>query len=155
MDVEETLARLLAVEAIRTMKAQYFRFLDDAMWDQYQALHTDDAVLDLTDVLPPGTPAEHLTLHGAAAIRAQVSGLMVGAIMLHNGYTHEIDILSADEATGIWAMEDRVIFPEGVFCPFPHRQTHYYGRYHERYRREHGAWKIAHLKLARLYEEHG
>jgi hypothetical protein len=154
MNIEATLARLSAIESIRLMKARYFRFLDEAMWDDYQALYTDDAVMDLSEVLPPGTPAEHLTLTSSAAIRAQVSTLMTGAIMLHNGYTHELEILSATEATGIWSMEDRVIYPESVPCPFPHRETHYYGRYHERYRLENGTWRIAYLKLTRAYEEH-
>lgn len=149
----DALTRLVAIEDIRQMNARYFRVLDSHQWAEYQALFTDDAVMDLSEVLPAGTPAEKLHVVGAAAIVKQPAELMTGAIMIHNGYTHEIDIQSEDRATGNWAMEDTVIFPDDVPCPFPFRRSHNFGRYAEDYRKEAGAWKIARLKLSRSWRE--
>jgi hypothetical protein len=58
----------------------------------------------------------------------------------------EIDILSADEATGIWTLHDVVEPPasSGV-SPF-----YGYARYWERYERRNGAWKIASMRIERL-----
>jgi len=44
----------------------------------------------------------------------------------------------------IWAMQDRVVYAEG------HGLVGY-GHYTERYRKQGGVWKIAHLKLTRLH----
>nr|ART35581.1 A49 [uncultured bacterium] len=109
--------------------------------------------MDLSQVLPTGTPADKLTLTGPDAIVAQARDLLSDAIMIHNGYTHELEVLSETEATGIWAMEDRVIFPDGVGCPFPFRRSHNFGRYYEDYRKVDGRWKISRLKLIRLWQE--
>lgn len=150
MDITGTLA---VIEDIRAMKARYFRLLDDKQWSDYAALFTDDAVMDLSQVLPAGTPAQKLSLTGPEAIVAQTRDLLNDAIMIHNGYTHEINVVSETLATGIWAMEDRVIFPDGAACPFPFRRSHNFGRYYEDYRKVDGIWKISRLKLIRLWQE--
>jgi hypothetical protein len=55
----------------------------------------------------------------------------------------EIELLSATEARGIWAMFDYVEFK-------PSRGIRGYGHYHEEYRKEAGSWHISKLKLTRL-----
>jgi SnoaL-like domain len=57
----------------------------------------------------------------------------------------EIDV-SGDEASGIWAMQDRNIWPSG------HARLGF-GHYHERYRKVDGLWLIAESKLTRLNVE--
>jgi len=149
----DEISKLVAIEDIRAMKARYFRLLDDKQWADYAILFTDDAVMDLSQVLPAGTPVEKLSLTGPDSIVAQTRDLLSDAIMIHNGYTHEINVISPDEATGVWAMEDRVIFPAGVASPFPFRRSHNFGRYYEEYRKVEGSWKIARLRLIRLWQD--
>jgi len=59
--------------------------------------------------------------------------------------------LSPIAATGIWAMQDVVVWPEGVARPLPtvHSLTGF-GHYHETYSLVAGEWRIASLKLTRL-----
>ena len=65
---------------------------------------------------------------------------------VHHGHMPEIDILSDTEATGIWAMEDKLWWPEGA----PLTAMHGYGHYHERYVRTDDGWRIARTTLTRL-----
>ncbi|WP_404477257.1 nuclear transport factor 2 family protein [Novosphingobium sp. BL-52-GroH] len=145
------IVRLTAIEDIRALKARYFRLLDDKRWDDFGALFTADAVMDLSDVLPPGTPPAMLTVDGREAIVAQNRRLLSDAVMVHNGYSHEITVHDAGTASAIWAQEDRVVFPDHVPCPFPHRSSHNFGRYHEDFVRETDGWKIRRLKLVRTF----
>ena len=58
----------------------------------------------------------------------------------------EIVITSADTATGIWAMEDRLRWPPGG----PLVAMHGWGHYHETYARSNGEWRIQTTTLRRL-----
>lgn len=148
----DSLARLTIIEDLRALKARYFRLLDDKQWDAFGLLFTEDAVMDLSDVLPAATPPNATLLLGREAIVRHNRGLLANAIMVHNGYAHEIDVEDIETASAIWAQEDRVLFPEGVDCPFPFRESHNFGRYHERFRKEPEGWKIAWLKLERVFK---
>ena len=60
----------------------------------------------------------------------------------------EITITSETTATGIWAMEDKLIWRDGS-------RLHGYGHYHETYRKgADGAWRIATLDITRLRLDH-
>jgi hypothetical protein len=67
-------------------------------------------------------------------------------VTVHHGHMPEIEITSDDTATGIWAMEDKLRWPEGS----PIGWMHGYGHYHETYERVDGAWRIKTLTLTRL-----
>ncbi|MEL7210720.1 MAG: nuclear transport factor 2 family protein, partial [Actinomycetota bacterium] len=56
--------------------------------------------------------------------------------------TPEITV-DGDEATGIWAMTDLIVFPDGTRLDGA-------GHYHERYRRVDGRWLIDRSRLTRL-----
>ncbi|MEO3868234.1 nuclear transport factor 2 family protein [Nonomuraea sp. B12E4] len=58
-----------------------------------------------------------------------------------------IEITGPEEATGIWSMHDYVAFPDDGGAP---RGMHGYGRYHERYVRVDGRWRIHTTRLTRL-----
>jgi len=66
--------------------------------------------------------------------------------IVHHGHVPEIDVTSETTATGVWAREDEVWWPEGA----PLRHLHGYGHYHDTYRKIDGAWKIATMKITRL-----
>ena len=124
--------------AICELKARYCRCLDTKDWDGYAAVFTEDLVLDTT-----GSGGERVA--GRDAAMAMVRGSVERAITTHHVHSPEIRV-EGDEATAIWAMQDRNIWPNG-------RTLLGFGHYHERYRREGGAWKIAESRLTRINME--
>lgn len=144
--MSEELSRLLDYEAIRNVKARYCRLLDTKDWDGFIALFTPDAVMDVEE--DTGNPP----INGHAAILDQVRFAVIDAQSAHQIHSSEID-LRGDEADVITAMQDRVVWAPGK-CPIPGGQSITgFGHYTERYVRRDGQWKIAALKLTRLYVE--
>lgn len=65
---------------------------------------------------------------------------------VHHGHMPEITMDSDDRATGVWAMEDMLWWPEGS----PLKHLHGYGHYHETHARTVDGWRIATMTLTRL-----
>jgi len=135
----------IAVEAIRGLKARYFRYMDTKDWSAWRDQFADNAVLVIDhDVSTEGRdPRTDQPIVGGDAIVAHVRSIIGSAKTVHHGHMPEIDILSNVTARGIWAMEDIVEWPDG-------RQIHGYGHYHEEYRLVGQCWKIERLHLTRL-----
>ena len=123
--------------AIWDVKARYCRFLDSKQWDSFAGLFTDDAILDVVDA--GGPPA----VQGRDNVLALVKVSVETAKTAHQVHNPEI-AFDGETAEVIWAMQDRVVYAEG------HGLVGY-GHYTERYRKQGGVWKIAHLKLTRLH----
>ncbi len=141
----DALNDLLAIEDIRAVKARYCRLLDGKDWSGFAALFTEDAVMDVRE--DTGNPP----ITGIAAIIAQVRFAVDDAATSHQVHTPEITLLSEDAATGVWAMQDRVVWQPGK-SPIPGvTSITGYGQYHESYRQEGGLWKIAVLRLSRFH----
>ena len=126
---------LFDVEAIRQLKARYFRSMDMKDWAGLAACFTENVEADFRE--GPGMLA-----HGRDNYIEQISAILADATTIHHGHMPEIVILDEDSASGIWAMEDIVILP-GL-------QLQGWGHYHEFYRKENGAWLIAKIRLTRL-----
>lgn len=144
-------AHLADIEEIRQLKARYFRHLDTKNWAEWRKVFTDDLDIrvdvtldkDGTGGLSPEQPK------GGDAFVAHISAFLQPPFMtVHHGHTNEITITGPDSATGIWAMED-------IVSPTPDITIWGYGHYHERYRREDGAWKIAGFHLKRIRFDYG
>lgn len=125
------------VEAIKQLKARYFRLLDTAQWDDWAQVFSEDASLQWG-------PQPDQVMHGREAIKRGVSGSLRGATTVHHGHMPEIQLEGAERARGIWSMFDRVDHPDYLLVGF--------GHYHEEYRRIDGQWQIHHLVLTRLHE---
>jgi hypothetical protein len=156
--------RLIAIEEIKQLKARYFRTLDNKDWEAYQAVYASDAVLDCRHamyarntetgeaiangkVIPESEAvAESRLTHGAAAIRAEVEGVLRGITTVHHGHMPEIEITSPTTARGVWAMEDVLQGSPGSYV----KMVHGYGHYTETYERIGGRWHIKTLILTRL-----
>ena len=108
----DALNDLLAIEDIRAVKARYCRLLDGKDWSGFAALFTEDAVMDVRE--DTGNPP----ITGIAAIIAQVRFAVDDAATSHQVHTPEITLLSEDAATGVWAMQDRVVWQPGK-SPIP------------------------------------
>lgn len=123
-------------DAICELKARYCRFLDTKQWDAWTQLFTPDFVLDTSEAggPPPITGREPAVV----LVRQNIET----ARTAHQVHTPEIEIVD-DTASGIWAMQDRVVFDNGTSLTG-------YGHYTETYVKRDGEWKIATSKLTRL-----
>ncbi len=137
----ESLQRLQAIEEIRLLKARYFRFMDTKQW----AALADLFMPDLQVLRPDGG----VYLQGGAEFAASLKHSLEHSVSVHQGFMGEIEILGAENATGIWAMQD-VIEWHGKHPVQGWKSIIGRGHYHETYRKHERAWRIASLCLIRL-----
>lgn len=142
----DDLERLVAIEEIKQLKARYFRCLDTKDWDGFAAVFTSDAVMDMRGEMRDRTTEGIGLIVGAREIAAFVRGAVHDVSTVHHGHMPEIEITGDASATGVWAMEDKLWWPEGA----PLRTMHGYGHYHEEYVRTDAGWRIAKTTLTRL-----
>jgi Zn ribbon nucleic-acid-binding protein len=148
----DALARLVAIEEIKQLKARYFRLLDTRDFDGMAMVFCKDAVFDCTEgglILPldgPSIGAAGPVKRGRDEIMAWIRESFAQRTCVHHGHCHEITIDSETEAHGVIAMEDLIQAADRKT-----RVVHAAGHYHERYRVEDGQWRIAATKLTRLY----
>jgi uncharacterized protein (TIGR02246 family) len=128
------------LEAIARLKARYFRAIDTKDWGLLGVVFTEDARIDVSE--DGGGIVE-----GRDRIVESISAVLEDVVTVHHGHTPEIDLLAADEAAGVWAMDDRLVWPDGSSLRGA-------GHYHEQYRRVDGEWRIAAFRLTRLVLDH-
>jgi hypothetical protein len=130
------------IEKIKRLKAKYFRLLDLHEWEQLGRCFTEDV-----KIVVERNPGEvGFNFQGRDEFIKGVSGILDKVSHVHHGHMPEIDIIDAANATGIWAMHDRLIYPD--------RLVNGWGHYHETYVREgDGEWRISSLRLTRLRYE--
>jgi hypothetical protein len=141
------LERLVAIEAIKQLKARYYRFLDTHNWDALETVFTTDGVMDVS--VPERIVKEDDGIYrGRKAIRDFAQKAVGTALTIDHALMPEIEILSSTTAKGVWAQEDRVFWSTG-----PNKSLHGHGYEHETYRVEDGEWRIASTKLVRIRAE--
>jgi hypothetical protein len=137
----DRLDRLEAIEEIRDLKARYFRLMDTKQWEALRDVFTAD--------MQVVTPDGKVWMEGGDAYAASLRFGLENAVSCHQGLTGEITVIDAEHASGIWAMQDVITWadrhPREGWKAILGR-----GHYHETYRREGGAWRIATLTLTRL-----
>ena len=132
------------LEAIRQLKARYCRFLDTKDVAAWREIFTPDLSVLLDGAVSTGG-ADQMTgppIHGVDDFVPMVIGTLEGVATVHHCHTPELTLTSPTTATGIWAMEDLLFFPDGT-------QLHGAGHYHERYEKQDGRWRIKSLHLTR------
>jgi hypothetical protein len=140
------------LEAIRQLKARYFRFVDTKQWERWGELFTQDAVLDVP--LVRGEP-----LCGRSAITDRVRQGLTPMITVHHGHMPEIELDGTDRARGVWPMYDRLLSTTNELTAEPAARgfgPRYegFGHYVEEYARgDDGRWLIARCALRRLHLE--
>jgi ketosteroid isomerase-like protein len=132
------------VEAIKQLKARYCRFLDTKDIDAWRALFVEDVVVTLDMAVSTGgaDPQTAPPLKSFDEFFPVVWGGVEHAATVHHCHTPEIALTSGTTATGIWAMEDMLFFPDGG-------ELHGAGHYHETYEKRDGTWQITSLHLTR------
>lgn len=138
---------LNAIEDIRHLEARYARYADQKRWQDLAGLFADDGWFRSLDV--DGNEIVHMV--GPADIAEQLGAHNSGDVQpLHQLFTHEIDVESADTASAVWAMSDLIFRGESAIpAPAPgdtlppFRTMRGWGHYHVTYRRVDGEWRIA------------
>jgi uncharacterized protein (TIGR02246 family) len=124
------------IEAIKQLKARYFRTMDTKDWDGMRQVFADDVVVDTT-------ASGGAVVTGRDAFMVFLRRMIGDVVTVHHGHTPEIELTSPTTATGIWAMEDMLRWPNGT-------QLHGYGHYHESYAKIDDQWCITSTTLTRL-----
>ncbi len=127
------------IEAIKRLKARYFRTMDTKDWAAMHDVFAPDVVIDTTE---DGAPL----IEGSDAFLEFLAPMLAEVTTVHHGHMPEIELTSDTTATGIWAMEDHLWWPEGSAL----QHLHGYGHYHETYVKLPEGWRIQTLKLTRL-----
>ena len=138
---ELTAPDLVEIEAIKQLKARYFRLIDTKDWAEFPGVFTQAAELDVSE-----DAGEAGLVSGREEIAAFVERAVDGTQTVHHGHMPEIELTGALSARGVWAMFDCVEFANGS-------GLRGFGHYRERYEKEDGAWRIASLRLTRIRVE--
>ena len=124
------------IEAIKQVKARYCRTMDTKDWAAMRQVFTDDVTMDTSS-------SGGGVVTGADDFLAFLVGVIGEVVTVHQCHTPEIELTSATTATGVWAMEDMLRWPDGS-------EMHGYGHYHETYEAHDGDWRISSSTLTRL-----
>jgi hypothetical protein len=135
-----TLEELLAIESIKQLKARYFLLMDTKQWEAWRELFTDDVQVE-------GGPAHDNRDAFVDFVRRYLEGVRTA----HHGHTPIIEVTGGSTARGTWAMSDDVLFPPGHPWAGRNPRRRGYGHYDEEYRCVDGEWKIASMRLSRIF----
>jgi len=142
----DAVERLLAIEAIRQVKANYFYGLDNKDWDLWRReVWAPDARLEVPEIDMVIGPRDALIDWVKAQTADQTS--------VHHGHTPIFDFVSDSEAKVIWAMEDRLYRTAEHPLYADVHFLHGFGHYHETYVKLDIGWRIRSTRLTRLRVE--
>jgi hypothetical protein len=153
----DQLERLVAIEAIKNVKARYWYCMDTKDWAGLRDVFTDDAVFDMRgerafargeslDGLPPALEAAEagnsMVIVGAGVIASFLQTVVEFWTTVHHGHAPIIDVTESDRGTAIWPLFDYI--DDGQ------RAMKGYGHYHDEYRKIDGRWLISSVSLTRI-----
>src|SRR3546814_21172622 len=115
--------RLIAIEQISMLKARYFRFADTKDWEELRGLFTPDATLFYPDGQDAPTSRDESI--------ERIKGVLAVVVSVHQGHTPEIEILTPDRSTGLWAMEDLLFFPPERAREIGDESSYRLGHFHD------------------------
>ena len=93
----DILERLTAIEDIKNLMARRTRCVDEKDWEVLTACFAEDAIS--YSVQADG-------IQGAANIEARIRDALTHRTTVHQIHAPEIEILSDEDATGIWPLQD-------------------------------------------------
>lgn len=125
----------IEVAAIKQLKANYFTNIDAKNWAGLRELLAPAFVADTSC---SGGPI----LYGRDAFIAFLQLSLGSAVTHHHGYDPKIELTSPTTATGLWTMEDVLVFGGTL-------GVHGYGHYSDRYVKLDGHWVVKYSKLTR------
>jgi hypothetical protein len=147
------LERLAAMDAIRQLKARYFRGVDTGDAELVRSILAEDCELDYRGCCTdPKTgrdflPQMNAVMHGRQSYQEGLSS--VGIVSVHQGHNVEIAFDSDTEARAIWSMTDRLYMPPDA----PFALMTGFGHYHESYVKVGADWFIKTARITRIRVE--
>jgi bile-acid 7alpha-dehydratase len=139
-ELEKRISVMEDIEAIKKLKAKYFRCVDKKLWDEMEEVWVEDGVADY------GMGIE--LLQGRKAIIEFLKKNLGRDSMIsaHQGHNPEIEITSDTTAKGVWVLNDRLIIQTIA--------TSSGWRYYEdEYVKVNGEWKKKSTKITNILEE--
>jgi SnoaL-like domain len=136
-----SLQQLSDAEDIKVLKHRYFRAIDTADEALLRTMFTDDVAVEYRG-------GEYLvSLTGnEAMIEFVLNSFHAGVAGMHHGHMPEITFTGADDAEGIWYLEDIFVDLERNVLTIGS------ALYKDRYKRVNGEWKIARTEYDRILE---
>ncbi|MGC2654553.1 MAG: nuclear transport factor 2 family protein [Mycobacterium sp.] len=128
-------------EAIAHIKYRYLRALDTKHWDEFAETLTEDVVGDYGSSV-----GEELHFTNRADLVGYMRSALGPAVITEHRVTHPEIMVSGDEASGTWYLQDRVIVADFDFMLIGA------AFYRDRYRRTDDGWKISSTGYDRTYE---
>ena len=123
------------IEALKQLKATYFRDVDSKQWLALRELFAPGAQVDTTGSLGPYFPSRDLFVAFTALTLSAIN-------TRHKGYDPQLELTSDSTATGVWTMEDRL----SVAGLITIRGS---GHYIDTYEKIDGKWVVTSSKLTR------
>lgn len=142
--LEKEIQKLNDIEAIKQLKAKYFRCLDGKLWDELETTLSPNIETSYSDGKLVFHSPKEITEYLAAAMPKE-------EISMHMGHTPEITIDSETTATGRWYLEDNLIFTDGKYKNVGINGGAFYT---DKYEKIDGQWFIKETGYVRIFEEH-
>ena len=138
IDDSTVLARLVALEELRSLQGRLCRSAGARAWDEFERCFASDGQFRVYE--PDGSLAWFaLSPHIGATIDVEAGR---GTFVVH-AFGEELTVRSETRAEGVWAMEF-VVGPDAGS-----RTRHGYGTLHQSYARDGGRWVIRSIDVIR------
>jgi hypothetical protein len=150
----DDIERLTITEEIRRVMARYVRYADHQRWEDLAGLFTPAGTF--TPLKPDGSV--WMNMSGREDIAKSIASTAgPGDVYIHHLFSNEVNVESANSASGIFNMEDKIFRAEradghdaGISGEPAFTRMEGYGHYHGEFVKTDGAWYIAKLNQTRL-----
>ncbi len=138
-ELEARIRILEDIEAIKKLKAKYWRSVDKKLWIEMEEVFAEDATADY---------GPKFQFQGRKAIIQFLKDSLgqASTITAHNGHNAEIEITSDTTARAIWALQNSSVRE-------PHTKMIEWGHYEDEYIKEKGQWRKKSTRITRIFEE--
>ncbi|MCF2505276.1 nuclear transport factor 2 family protein [Dyadobacter sp. CY107] len=144
---------LKAKDQIRELMARYVRYADEKNWTDLASLFTPEG--SFTPLNVNGQPL--VQMQGRQQIAQTILEAVGQATAIHHLFSYEITLDTAEQATGIFSMEDQLIRNQDNSTPIhassvipAFKTMHGFGHYHANFIKIGAAWYIEKLVQTRI-----
>jgi len=137
LELERKIQEYHDIEAIKKLKARYWRSVDTQQWDVLADCLAADIIFE--------SPFFDC-MEGRTYVVKVLKRAMRNVRTFHQGHNPEIEITDGSSANGKWALNDCVETADKQFSKG-------YGRYDDEYVKDGGAWKIKKSVLTYVFQE--
>ena len=136
-DLDARIRIIEDTEAIKKLKARYWRCMDKKLWDELEGVYAEDATQEY---------GADNRVQGGKAIVEFLKQQIGDVATAHGGHSPEIEITGDTTARGTWALHDYLVWKSGT-------KLVGFGHYEDEYVKEDGVWKIKSTRISRLFED--